>query len=544
MLLTAGVLVLVVAGSASAAPSSLVVQTGSGSVQGVLNDATKEWRGIPYAAPPLGSLRWQLPAPVTPWSGVRNATNFRDQCIQAVDFDQDTQRFIAGGSEDCLYLNVFAPSSASARSKLAVMVHLHPGGNFFGKPLENASAFTTRNVVVVTVAYRLGVFGWLGHPQLTAAAGESGNYGAYDQLAALRWVKANIAAFGGDPNNVTLFGSSAGSSDTAAIVVSPLSEGLIHRAAIQGEFFNAFTGYLRGQPEAEAIGNDVAAETGCDAAADVMACLRARSADDLIDAVSQRDWFGDEAVWGGALLPKPVLQLARERTTVPLLVGFGREEDSKWLYDFDNEAYPDPYRAVDFVRDTNLWVGPNHGERARSLYPAADYDSLMWAGLTMLTDAVRGCPTRLYANSISVHAPVYRFLYTHVFETDPWARFRASHIFEDRLLWHYDPYGDGFLPSHLSPAEEALAARMTTYWTNFAKTGNPNGRGLPTWPLYNANSEPTLLLDNASSVVTNYHDAQCAELDTIEEPFPAPWEPARNYAVPPGFVYGHAHAFP
>jgi len=162
----------------------------------------------------------------------------------------------------------------------------------------------------------------------------------------------------------------------------------------------------------------------------------------------------------------------------------------------------------------------------------------------MLTDAVRGCPTRLYANAITKHAPVYRFLYTHVFETDPWARFRASHIFEDRLLWQYDPYGGGFLPSDLSPAEETLAARMTTYWTNFAKTGNPNGGGLPTWPLYNASSEPTLRLDTTSSVVTNYHDAQCAELDTIEEPFPAPWEPARNYAVPPGFVYGHAHAFP
>jgi para-nitrobenzyl esterase len=153
-----------------------------------------------------------------------------------------------------------------------------------------------------------------------------------------------------------------------------------------------------------------------------------------------------------------------------------------------------------------------------AVYPAAQYGgSYLWAGLTALTDGVRGCPTRRFANAIASHTPVYRFLYTHVFETGPayLADLRASHLFEDRLLWHYDLYGDGNV---LSPGEEALSARMTDYWTNFARTGNPNGPGLTAWPLYNARTELLLTLDNVSSVVRKYHDDQCAVLDTIVLP--------------------------
>jgi para-nitrobenzyl esterase len=189
-----------------------VVHTRAGDISGVLVGSEAQWRGIPYAAPPLGALRWRPPEPVSPWSGVRPATAFAPASIQ-YDFNGGTL-----GSEDCLYLNVFAPSTASASSRLPVMVHLHPGGNAYFHPFINASAFTARGVVVVTLAYRLGVFGFVGHPALTAEGnGSSGEYGLLDQLAALSWVRDNIAEFGGDSGNVTLFGSAAGSYDTVAL---------------------------------------------------------------------------------------------------------------------------------------------------------------------------------------------------------------------------------------------------------------------------------------------------------------------------------------
>src|SRR5262249_3682987 len=167
------------------------------------------WRGIPYAAPPVGLLRWRPPAPVQPWVGVRDATTFMPQCIQLIDVNA------TDGSEDCLYLNIFVPLSATPSSRLPVMVHLHGGGNTFGAPYQDASAFVARDVIVVTLAYRLGVFGFVGHPALSAeGGGSSGEYGVLDQIAALHWVHDNITAFGGDPTNVTLFGLSAGSFDT------------------------------------------------------------------------------------------------------------------------------------------------------------------------------------------------------------------------------------------------------------------------------------------------------------------------------------------
>src|SRR5262249_18348275 len=216
---------------AAPSSSSLVVTTASGSVGGVLDGSVKEWRGVPYAASPVGSLRWRPPAPVTPWSGVRDAASFAPPCIQ-VDGQGGTL-----GSEDCLYLNVFVPSSAAPRSNLAVMVHLHPGSNSFGDAYNDAGVFTARNVIVVTVGYRLGVLGFMGSAALSAeGGGSSGEYGVLDQLAALHWVHDNIAAFGGDPSRVTLFGSSAGSFDTLAIMASPLSRGLISGAAVQGEW--------------------------------------------------------------------------------------------------------------------------------------------------------------------------------------------------------------------------------------------------------------------------------------------------------------------
>jgi hypothetical protein len=256
-----------VASSPAAPASGLDVRTTAGTVHGLVVGAEKEWRGVPYAAPPVGALRWRPPARVQTWLSVRDATAFAPECIQLGPDGID-------GSEDCLYLNVFAPAGSTAASHLAVMVHLHPGSNTFGDAYHDAAAFTARNVIVVTVGYRLGVFGFVGHPALDArGGGPSGEYGVLDQIAALRWVHDNIATFGGDPRRVTLFGSSAGSFDAVAIAASPLSAGLITRVAVQGEYENFFNGLHNTIADAAQVGVEVLDGLGCNSAPDVAACL-------------------------------------------------------------------------------------------------------------------------------------------------------------------------------------------------------------------------------------------------------------------------------
>jgi para-nitrobenzyl esterase len=458
------------------------------------------------------------------------------------------------GSEDCLYLNVFAPSTATAGSDVPVMVHLHPGGNDFGDAYQDASAFTARNVIVVTVGYRLGVLGFMGHPALTAEGdGQSGEYAGLDQLAALQWVHDNIAAFGGDPANVTLFGSSAGSFDTVALMNSPLSHGLIERAAVQGIPFQPLTGFdTYTIAVAEQFGGQVANAVGCGSSSEVLACLRAVPASILVSTATALGWSGfDIPPIGSSVLPQPPLQLASQGSPLPLLIGFDREEDSPSLFSFligNGASPPPPYLYSNWIKDTLALVGPSFASQARSLYPPSAYDSLLWDYITMRTDAVRGCPTRRLANAVTARAPVWRYLFTHVYENDPFnAAFRAGHLGEDPFLWNQD-LGFGHV---MTPAEQVLSQRMTDYWTNFAKTGNPNGPGLPTWPSYNATSEPTLTLDDQIRVINNYHVQQCALLDRITEPFPAPWANGGaatpfflTLSGPPGFVNGHARAIP
>lgn len=492
----------------AASPASIagsVAVTGAGAVLGTLNGATNEWRGIPYAAPPIGAQRWRSPAPVEPWTGVRDTTTFMSPCIQLAS-ESDTL-----GSEDCLYLNVFAPAGASSTSRLPVMVHLHGGGNAFGEPYQNTSSFTSRGIIVVTVAYRLGVFGFVGHPALSAeGGGSSGEYGVRDQVAALQWVHDNIAAFGGDPANVTLFGLSAGSFDTVALMASPASRALIAKAAVQGEPFWELTGVFATIADAEQIGAFVSEAVGCAAAQDTVACLRALPADELVVAAG----FLDLPPWvGGYVLPSPPLDLISRGGAIPLLVGFNREEQAglAWPY------LAEPFKTQNWIHTTELLVSPPFAARARALYPPERYRSAKWAYITMETDMVRGCPTRRLANANAAHAPTYRYLYTHVFENDPsLAQFEASHAFEEPFLWGNFDIFPGFIFGYQpTSAEQVLSQRMTDYWANFAKTGDPNGAGLPAWPRYDLAAEPVLALDANVGVVFGYHVRECAFFESI-----------------------------
>jgi para-nitrobenzyl esterase len=510
----------VVSPASVSAGDPLVVTTTSGVVRGVADGTVNEWRGIPYAAPPVGPLRWRPPAPPASWSGTRDASQFGSHCIQ-LDFAGGTL-----GSEDCLYLNVFAPIGAAADARLPVMVHLHPGGNFVGWGYESASHLADQGVVVVTLNYRLGVMGFVGHPALTAE-GSLPEQGLLDQVAALEWVHQNIGRFGGDPAKVTLFGMSAGSFDAAGLAASPLTTGLVARAAVETDSWFSVTGVGNSITDKEQPGLSVASAVGCASATDVAACLRAAPASSLVLATGPYD---SGPLVGGTVLPKSALALFQEHgARVPLLIGSNREE-AAWLYigngplqgNSANTGPSNEFRYGDFVRNVADLVGARNQAAAVALYPTSSYDSAPWDLITMGTDAIYTCPTRRLAVAASSYGPTYRYLFTHVMENDPdQAALRASHSFEDTFLWHHFyphfPSGDPYLAT---PAEEALSTTMALYWTNFAKTGDPNGPGLAVWPRYDPAAERYLVLDDTVRADSAYHVAQCGLMDTVPMVFP------------------------
>jgi para-nitrobenzyl esterase len=533
LLLTVPVLAAAQDASPIATPAggaaNLVVTTPTGALRGIATGVATEWRGVPYAAAPIGDRRWRPPAPVTPWQGVRDATQFAAVCAQ-VNMGPDGG---ITGQEDCLYLNVFVPADTPAGARLPVMVYLHGGSNLVGGPFTNADGFVARGVIMVTVAARLGVFGYAGHPVLSAeGGGPSGEYGLLDQIAAFGWVRDNIAAFGGDPTNVTLSGYSAGSADGFALVASPLARGLFRQAALPTAT------WPEGVPiaGAEALGLSVADAVGCTATSDVAACLRAASAEDLVLAFGLHDL---QPWTGGTVLPRsPLALIGEQHPMIPLLVGSSREEAGVAV---SAVGAGSPYGTAEWIRDSDALVGAERGDAARALYPADAYDSPLWATVALTTDATFTCPMRRLA--LASDGPVWRYLYTHRIENDPdVAKLRAIHIADEAVLWH-DPNGiqvvrlvNGLGPSSapyvFTPAEEALSALMADVWTNFAKTGDPNGSGVPAWPGYDVAGERTLVLDTVVDEVTFYHQEECAFVDALPALFPTPSSGATPAATP------------
>ena len=472
------------------------ITTENGVVEGKREGSVNAFLGIPYAAAPVGELRWKPPAPVAKWHGVRKATEFGKRCMQTRVFDDMVFRD-PGISEDCLTLNVWAPGNA--RAKLPVMVWIHGGGFVAGgtsEPRQDGHSLALHGVVVVSMNYRLGVFGFFTHAELAAESDRkaAGNYGLLDQLAALEWVQRNIAGFGGDPGNVTIFGESAGSFSVSALMASPLARGLFHKAI--GESGAAF--YSRDMPlkpaaqreheDAQLVGNKMGVRS--------LAELRALPAEKLLQVLMHVE--GGEAYHfspdiDGYFLAEPpqAIFAAGKQNDVPLLAGWNRDEGSLPPGDRKQSAVAElkvtaeeefGSRAAEFLQ---LYRGNSNVEAERSL---KDF----------LSDTFMGYTTWkwLEAQKSSGKQAVYRYRFDLSLPSanEP-VGLGAYHSGE--IEYAFGQLDSKALPWR--PEDRMLSVQMQKYWTNFAKNGDPNGPDLPKWPSYAAEDGWQTMYLNARS---------------------------------------------
>ncbi|WP_394840540.1 carboxylesterase family protein [Pendulispora brunnea] len=469
-----------------ASSDEAIVRTDSGSVKGALFDGYRTFWGIPYAAPPVGARRWQAPAPVTPWAEQRDATKLPNVCPQ---FGVGT----VVGDEDCLYLNVTTPRTASPRLR-PVMVYAH-GGAFiagFGHRYDPHRLATGGDAVVVTINYRLNVFGQLAHPSL----GDT-NFTLQDQLAALRWVQRNAVAFGGDPTNVTFFGESAGGLGICALMTSPLAVGLFQKAAIQSGMCTtdwpnqglsplnpAGSGWLLPQ-EAEQVGLATAKAFGCTDPKTAIDCLRKVPAAALLTSPPALTYPGfSNPIYGTPILPEhPATALDRGHfLRIPVLAGSNLDEGRAFVRAFDD------IKPITAERYSEL-LKTSYGDDADAVaahYPLDHYDSPKLAWAAVITDRTIVCPTLRGNRLLSAHTTVYAYEFAD--RTAPGllpvpAGMPPGAMHSSELSYLFD------LPSNfpsLNPVQLELGATMVGYWTRFARTGNPNGTDLPAWGRFRA----------------------------------------------------------
>lgn len=459
--------------AATTTASALVpaeVAIDSGALRGTtgVGDDIRVFRGIPFAAPPVGELRWQPPQPVAEWPGVRPAVEYSARCTQGTPGAANSAPPPPTG-EDCLYLNVWT-TAESASDRRPVMVWLY-GGGFFGgagsEPRYAGDGLARKGAVVVTLNYRLGALGFLAHPELSAATQPrvSGNYGMLDAIAALQWVQRNIATFGGDPGNVTVFGESAGANLTAALVASPKAEGLFHRAIAQsGGFMGlgmARTGTLE---RAEEAGAKALADAGIGSIAEA----RAKPAAEIFAAIRG----GGLVVDGHSITEDLSLTFVNGRqNAVDLLVGSNKDEGT---------FFPRPgLTAAQFTTQAKQRFGVL-ADAYLKLFPAGDDAQANASYLASLTDEAAWAMREFAKLQAKQGNAAYVYYFTRVPPALPDRPSRgATHVAE--IPYMFDNLAP---PVPWTDVDRRLADTMAQYWVNFARTGNPNGPGLPAWPAY------------------------------------------------------------
>ena len=500
--LSATLFALVLTTSAAFASDPLKIKTDKGSVDGTYttDKQVRIFKGIPYAAPPVGNLRWAPPQPAAKWFGTLAAKDFGHHCYQTNPFN-DMVFPDPGPSEDCLTLNIWSPAKAKPGS-LPVMVWIHGGGYTAGsasEPRHDGQFLAHRNVVIVTLNYRLGIFGFFTHPDLAAESPHhaAGNYGLLDQAAALAWVSRNIMAFGGDPNNITVFGESAGSFSVSSLMASPLSKTLIAKAI--GESGAAFHSSGLTYPTLAKTEQDDAAFAQTAFNASTIADLRKISADDLVKAAGAHTTpppprFGP--VVDGYFLPEsvPEIYAAGNQAHVPLLAGWNADEVRAMI-----TMSPVQPTVASFTEQATKDFGTRSADFL-AVYPATtDAEAVQSAG-DFVSDRFIAYSTWawLEAQVKTGQAPVYRYRFDLAAPGDKFHPAGTGAFHSDDIEYVFGTL-DSRQQATIRPEDRALSDQIQKYWTNFARNGNPNSPTLPTWPTYGPTNDWQVMHLNTTS---------------------------------------------
>ena len=483
---------ILVAAMALAAQSDPVVAVTGGQVRGKALGGGAVFKGVPFAAPPVGDLRWREPMPVQPWTGVRDAANYSAPCSQVAGGWND--KIAAISKEDCLHLNVWTPEWP-AKSPKAVMFWIHGGANMGGstlgeggiEPPFDGERLSRKGVVVVTTNYRLGIFGFLAHPELTAESSHrvSGNYGILDLIAALKWVNQNIARFGGDPRKVTIFGQSAGGHDVGLLLTSPLARGLFQRAIEQSG-----TVILGGRltpplSQVEQAGIKLAEKMGAPATGGLKH-MRSLPAAEVLKASPPYGGGGPlrpEPNVDGYVLPQLPARVFRSggQAPLPLLIGSNARERAL-------EGGAEALRKA--IDDFFGGLAP----QARKLYSqGVTYPPHGDANAQYSTDTVFRCASVAIADWHSIKNPTWQYEFSQAYEP-----LGAAHSWELQYVF------GNLLPTAPQPVDRTVSDQVMTYWTNFAKNADPNGGGMPVWPRHDAKNDSYLEFTGNGPVVKSH----------------------------------------
>ena len=531
---------LVLQGAAFRAPSPIAprARVDGGVVEGSYFDARTSdavFKGIPFAAAPVGDLRWKPPAPVRSWRGVRDAKDFAPICPQRLyspEFYVGLATRLGGHpppqrplttSEDCIYLSVWTSNFGNAERR-PVMVWIHGGGNNGGwgtQGTDNGESLARQGVVLVMIEYRVGALGFIADSALTAESPHhsSGNYGLLDQIAALSWVKRNIAAFGGDPTRVTVFGQSSGAMDITCLLTSPLARGLFQRAisesgACTGPFAALKVPVMSGSehPAAEESGKRLAKALGVSDARDVLAAMRAKSADEILAAMARDGSIAHEVNVDGWVIPEqPDLVFAEGRQfRVPLIIGSNKDEYRAFLSSFGLTSMSGYSNALLGALGSSA---PLRAFLPRMLetYPASDTAEAERELFEANTDDGFGQGARFVARAEAraKQPNVYFYYFTHAVASLAGQTLGAFHGGEIQFV-----FGDQGWPS--GSHDQALRSAMNGYWVQFAATGNPNRRGLVEWPRYEPTSDRYLELGDSVRVGSRLRRKQYDLLDDAQ----------------------------
>ena len=505
-----------------------IIKTDLGTLRGVNQGGVASFKGIPFAAPPLGEFRWRAPQPVKPWEGERDASEYGPDCAQS-GWGGAPGTIVEGSSEDCLYLNLWTPVNAEATAKLPVMVWIHGGGFVGGSgsgPGIAGNEFAKKGVVLITINYRLGRLGHFAFPALSTEHPEEpkGSYAYMDQIAALKWVQENVAEFGGDPNNVTIFGFSAGGVSVHSLMTIPDAKGLFHKAISQSG--GGRDGVLTGRPiskenadpfykvSAETIGINFARKhgiEGTDAAA--LAKLRTLSVEEIVDGGQETDGGGGPRTYSGPILDGTLVTETAEsaykagrQAKIPLLIGSNSAEIGGGMVNSTKS------------KEELFSLFGNLKEEAKKAYDPQGAKEFTEVITKFDTDWIWGEPARFAAEAfVATGEPVY--VYHFGFVPDP---------LKERMLYGAGHGSEvGYVFNNLdarwgnpetTPEDKKVAEMMQAYWVNFAKTGNPNGKDLPEWPVYSTEKNEILDIQRDGSTIGK-QDPRKVRLDVIEKAF-------------------------